>query len=549
MADPTKYTAMTSAKLGNPDNPIIYVDRQVSDTGTSVEITSPGFVDKDGTALATGGFVVVTYLGGDYDGYTEKMKVTGVSSDKLTLTVVRGMPPSGMSIDVADADADLAKIIPKGSIVEIAPVCQQQEMTDAVMAGTIPTGANDFKVGDGTAVEQGFSASQGLANDSKYAFDASGNPVIYLADGSSFTPGAGAGSISGGDGIDVTASVISVDLGTDSGLEFVSNKLEAKVTGAVSKGASGLDVDESNLDYSSSAENIAGTATNKPVNVAGVVEVMENNTPTLSYEVLEDITTVPAPVCLIESTTAASVLDESQTGTNLSIGGTTGYQYGGAQTFTVPDFIDKITGFSIPLKRSADTTGTLTMRLLRGDDPNTATELHSETINVSSLGTSYADFSATMTEEDVTPGETLCITLVGDGNTGAFSYWEYRSASGSYPGGELWQKPSTGAYVEQASSDASFEILGYISSTGVGLTDANDSDRLKFLGFITETASRGDTKNISYLQKISGFTGLDNSYPAKYYISDTKGDIGTSAGTNSIECGKAINDTDLIILH
>lgn len=55
---------------------------------------------------------------------------------------------------------------------------------------------------------------------------------------------AGVGTFTGGDGIDITAGVITVDLGVDPGLEFVSNALEVLVdpAGAIQKVAAGIGV-------------------------------------------------------------------------------------------------------------------------------------------------------------------------------------------------------------------------------------------------------------------------------------------------------------------
>jgi hypothetical protein len=54
---------------------------------------------------------------------------------------------------------------------------------------------------------------------------------------------AGTGTFTGGDGIDITAGVISVDLDTDAGLEFDATKLQVKLNGTtLSRTASGLAV-------------------------------------------------------------------------------------------------------------------------------------------------------------------------------------------------------------------------------------------------------------------------------------------------------------------
>lgn len=145
---------------------------------------------------------------------------TELSADQKTITLasatqknINVMPDSSGNIDFFSGttpDFDLEGDSPvRGSISAL-----DFKMHENVLLGVLGTGARNFIIGDGTVnATQGFEIDQGLlGSTTKYGADASGNPLITLPDGSSFIPGAGAGAISGGDGINFAGSVISVDL-------------------------------------------------------------------------------------------------------------------------------------------------------------------------------------------------------------------------------------------------------------------------------------------------------------------------------------------------
>jgi len=82
------------------------------------------------------------------------------------------------------------------------------------------------------------------------------DPITVDTTAFTFSQFAGVGSFTGGDGITVTAGVIAVDLGTDPGLEFVSNQLEVLVNpaGAIEKVTAGIGI---NLEASNPSLQIA----------------------------------------------------------------------------------------------------------------------------------------------------------------------------------------------------------------------------------------------------------------------------------------------------
>lgn len=75
--------------------------------------------------------------------------------------------------------------------------------------------------------------------------------------------------------------------------------------------------------------------------------------------------------------------------------------------------------------------------------------------------------------------------------------------------------------------------------------DANDLNRLKFIGFVVSNGTDGNTAIFQGSGVVSGFSGLQEG--EKYYVQDAVGTIGTSPGTYSVLVGVAISETQLLI--
>ena len=166
-------------------------------------------------------------------GFAERMSCTVANYDATAKTMsscTRALIAYGGTYS---QDTSLLGAHPAGADVDCPVDALDLVQIDEILGGTRGTGIAGFIIGDGTTgAIQGFEVDGGGANTVIFGIDTSGNPVIRKADGSSFTPGAGSGSISGGDGIDLTSTVISVDLdaGTDVGLEIDTAKLKTKNT-------------------------------------------------------------------------------------------------------------------------------------------------------------------------------------------------------------------------------------------------------------------------------------------------------------------------------
>jgi hypothetical protein len=78
------------------------------------------------------------------------------------------------------------------------------------------------------------------------------------------------------------------------------------------------------------------------------------------------------------------------------------------------------------------------------------------------------------------------------------------------------------------------------------LSDANDTDRLQFDGFVKGNVSADATQSVQLVGIVDGFTGLDTG--KLYYVQDSIGQIGTSPGSTNILVGKAVSATELLIM-
>lgn len=68
-----------------------------------------------------------------------------------------------------------------------------------------------------------------------------------------------------------------------------------------------------------------------------------------------------------------------------------------------------------------------------------------------------------------------------------------------------------------------------------------------FVGFTVESVTSGNSVEVQSIGNLGGFSSLE-SVPTTYYLQDTVGTIGTSAGTVSLKVGKSINSTRLSIV-
>lgn len=123
-----------------------------------------------------------------------------------------------------------------------------------------------------------------------------------------------------------------------------------------------------------------------------------------------------------------------------------------------------------------------------------------------------------------------------------------------YSGGRRCTSANSGSSWTGTSTDIRFLITieteeGKIyRTTAVGSSGANTKDNetfLNFIGFTNKAVSKDGVVPLTNFGIKRGLTGL--TIGADYYLSNTFGEINSSAGSNSFKVGKAISATDLLI--
>lgn len=210
MADATMFPASLKVfQWSTDDNPNPRLSQPITSTDTTLYFTAPPY-DANGTTIIRGNTIIGIKRS---DGYVESVWCpnNSIAADGLSATgVVRGVRLAG--IDYTTAGTALAVDHDQDSSVfcNVSPV--EFNMAFNALNGTIASGGNNWKIGDGTDSDITVYAYNADANKPFWRYDAATNQWIFSNDGSSSTPfGTGAG-VTGGDGITVTAGDIDIDL-------------------------------------------------------------------------------------------------------------------------------------------------------------------------------------------------------------------------------------------------------------------------------------------------------------------------------------------------
>jgi len=213
---------------------------------------------------------------------------------------------------------------------------------------------------------------------------------------------------------------------------------------------------------------------------------------------------------------------------------------------------DKLTKVTLRMQRYGSAAGNVNLAVyaVDGSSKPTGSALYTVSLDSASIETSEeADYDFIFTSANLTQSATyaLVVSYPGGSDGGSPNYIGLSSNSTtrvngwiSYDSGKSWV----------SSRDAYFRIYGYqtgIVAGSVSKSQGDDPLRARFNGFATSLATAGNSINVKLYGVVTGFTGLTPG--AKYYVQDTRGTIGTSAGSTSIIVGVAINSTSLYILQ
>lgn len=180
----------------------------------------------------------------------------------------------------------------------------------------------------------------------------------------------------------------------------------------------------------------------------------------------------------------------------------------------------------------------------------TGASLGSKTVLASTLGAAYAliefEFATPIDLDANTTYVPVCKATSADSTNRV--EWQYANSGNPYANGTFVYSSDSGTnWAIESTFDFRFDAYGYERAGRVYKTDASFDDErtTQYLGFADAAATAGNNVNINIAGKQTGLTGLTAG--SDYYLSDTEGEISTSAGTNKITVGRAISTTELLL--
>lgn len=176
------------------------------------------------------------------------------------------------------------------------------------------------------------------------------------------------------------------------------------------------------------------------------------------------------------------------------------------------------------------------------------TDLATATKSGASLTTSSAAYTLTLSGSvSITSGQTYWIVLRRDSSTDNTNY--YLPSSGVYSGSSFYVKSSGGTW--SAGTDLKSWHIETMSTSVEGnayIADAATSGKYAgFTGFAASSVSSGETLSIVVAGIASSLSGL--SAGKQYYLSNTPGAIGTSAGTNSRKVCLSLTSSSCLVTN
>lgn len=260
--------------------------------------------------------------------------------------------------------------------------------------------------------------------------------------------------------------------------------------------------------------------------------------------------TLPVPIMVAESNE-----DEEQKIAN--VGTTVGWNVRGAywygQTFTTDSDTNYLTKVLLSLQKVGSPSGNINVSIYAtsGGLP-TGAALATKSISASAVNSSMSSHEFEFASPvSVSPSTVYAIVVsVPSGDGGNNVQWGY-AGSDSYAGGNRVESSNSGSSWSAQTYDAGFEVYGYVDPFGTSgriyACDADNTDRLSFLGFAISAADAGNAIELRCEGIVGGFTGL--KIGNLYYVQDAVGTIGISPGSNEIIVGRAVSSTQLLILH
>lgn len=306
-----------------------------------------------------------------------------------------------------------------------------------------------------------------------------------------------ASTYTGGNGINVTAGVVSVDPLTGGGLEFEGGKLKVK-------------------DYQKSLQ--AGEAIDGRI--------------------------TPIPIYFSKGLTPAiSKILQSSFGAQVSCYGVNWF----GQTFNTGTLFNAISKIKLNTYKQGSPTGNMTVGIYATSAGlPTGSPLATKSLNVNLINGAWTTFIFD-TPADLTPNTVYALVVSVPSGTGSNYISLYRSATSLYAGGNYISSTNSGSsWTANTSYDLDFEILGgfKIAKGKIGKALATSTISGLVDGFVKSNLALNDNGAISLSPIASGFSGL--TIGDDYYLSDT-GTLSTTQGTIPILVGRAISATEILL--
>lgn len=511
--------------------------------------------DEDGTIITTPFLFGIKVKSGPNVGYTMLCYAPNGADG------ASGLSATGckLGVDLAGLDyttGNAANVVdcPTGSELFCAIDSITKTGLVSAVQGAIGTGGNDLKIGDNTDTDKTIYAYNGDANNPFIQYDSATNQWLISNDGTStFVPGTGAGAITGGDGITVTAGDIDIDP-TDTTI-FVSTSSGAGDAGKVMalEGDGYMD-----LEFLGAGATVTTTALATITGGAGSdadAFHTHGGLGNYNYTAYEAISAGDA-VCLLPIEVEYYT---GMTDTDIALGDDNARRRYAIKI--TPTEVTSFTTMTIRGKENGSSTLTLTVSIQTdnsGEPSGTVvTNGTANTIDTSTWTTSYANRTVTWgTAPTLSAGTTYWLVFEVNATNG--SNYAILGTNANYDENYLTFERLTydldsGTWGNSATNSTPFFFFS-ASNLGhaIAQTDASAGGRTwTFIGFAPSAISEGATGSVAsdYLTS-SGLTpGAD------YYLSATPGEIGvdapdygntaTSVSTYTYKVAKALSTTDL----
>jgi len=433
------------------------------------------------------------------------------------------------------------------------------EQINQVLDGTLGSGANILRIGDETASDIYIYAQNDQANKPFLKYDEANSKWVFSNDGTSSTDvGGGTGTITAGDGIDIAAGVVSVDLKADSGLVIDTTELKLDIRGnyGLLADANGLYIDlktNGGLEFDTGQLGINFASgggledTGSGAQLSGTADVSVSKT-FVSDEIL-------ATGDAVANIPYQNVYRDGFTTGDIQLGDLNANRRH-AVKFTPKVTSSDLATMKIVGREVLASTITLTVSI-QGDNAGEPDGVDiangtANTLDTSAWTATYAERTVTWAAPPtLTKGTTYWLVFASD-KTDAANHIEIASTAMTEFERPNWTRKTydldAGTWGSSTTTLTDIPFFYFPASDQLGRaaikTDANFLDStFQFVGFVV-TGVAADVDVTVSTQYGTGLTLTDGS---PYHLSDTAGLLSTSAGTVPYHVGNAISSTDLEI--